>query len=262
MSGYHLCQVKKAGNPYYIASTGLRIYTIEELCFYLQTNIYLIDKTIINRKLCEWLDMELGLTKLSRKLLEQLNEDGVGIGNFIMPIFKEINYLSPAAARKIAEQISRVEIQPEDLRHKMKADHLVSYEMYQNAIREYYLILKERSPGNMGIQFYAAVLNNMAVAYARLFLFEEAADCLWQSYSMVRSGRTWRRYLSVLPLYMSREQYQDRLKELHVPAEQIAEIEAANAACRESARREMAENLTPEVFQAEMKKQYYKSMSG
>ena len=46
MSGYHLCQVKKARHPYFIESISTNIFTIEELCFYLEKNIYLPAKTI------------------------------------------------------------------------------------------------------------------------------------------------------------------------------------------------------------------------
>ena len=44
----------------------MRIYTIEELCYYLCNNLYLIDYTIMNRRLCDWLEDELGLAKWRR----------------------------------------------------------------------------------------------------------------------------------------------------------------------------------------------------
>ena len=47
MSGYVLCQVKKAERPYYIENISTNIYSIEELCFYLYNNIYLLDSTIL-----------------------------------------------------------------------------------------------------------------------------------------------------------------------------------------------------------------------
>ena len=34
MSGYILCQVKRAKLPYYIENISTNIYSIEELCFY------------------------------------------------------------------------------------------------------------------------------------------------------------------------------------------------------------------------------------
>ena len=200
MSGYHLCQVKKARHPYFIESISTNIFTIEELCFYLEKNIYLLDQTIINEKLLDWIRDELGLVRLYRKLYEQLENEET-IGNFILPIFKEIGYLSHDEFRELQEKIRTIEIQPEDLRRKIKADYLVEYHMYNNAIQEY-------------------------SAYARLFLFEEAADCLWKSYETVRSNEIYRRYLATLSLFLSREDYEKRLDELKVPKVQREKIEA------------------------------------
>ena len=129
MSGYHLCQVKKARHPYFIESISTNIFTIEELCFYLEKNIYLLDQTIINEKLLDWIRDELGLVRLYRKLYEQLENEET-IGNFILPIFKEIGYLSHDEFRELQEKIRTIEIQPEDLRRKIKADYLVEYHMY------------------------------------------------------------------------------------------------------------------------------------
>ena len=61
MSGYILCQVKRARLPYYIENISTNIYSIEELCFYLYHNIYLLDSTILNEELCFWIRDELGL---------------------------------------------------------------------------------------------------------------------------------------------------------------------------------------------------------
>lgn len=239
MSRYQLCQIRRAKHPYYIESISTNIYTIEELCFYLHQNIYLIDNTIINEVLCDWIRDELGLSKLYRKLYEQLDKEE-GVGNFILPIFKEIGYLTLAEFKELQEKISQIEVQPEDIRRKMKADYLVNFQKYENAIHEYRQILKKRNPGNVGVQFYAGVLANMAGAYARMFLFREAADCLWQSYEMVRSNEVYRRYLATLPLYLSKEAYEKRLEELRVPREQIEKIQAASQKIREGARKERA----------------------
>ena len=61
MSGYILCQVKRAKNPYYISNISTNIYSIEELCYYLYHNIYLLDETIINEQLLVWMKEELHL---------------------------------------------------------------------------------------------------------------------------------------------------------------------------------------------------------
>lgn len=263
MSGYQLCQVRRAKHPYYIESISTNIYTIEELCFYLHQNIYLIDKTMINEALCDWIRDELGLTRLYRKLYEQLDKEE-SIGNFILPIFKEIGYLTLAEFRALQEKISQIEVQPEDIRRKMKADYLVNFQKYENAIHEYYQILKNRNPGNVGVQFYAGVLTNMASAYARMFLFREAADCLWQSYGIVRSNEVYRRYLATLPLFLSEEDYLKRLRQLRVPREQIEKIEAASREICQRVRSQKAdlpfdENLGKKALR-DWKREYLKGV--
>ncbi|HIQ97965.1 MAG TPA: hypothetical protein IAB26_15555 [Candidatus Limivivens merdigallinarum] len=262
MSGYHLCQVKKARHPYYIESISTNIFTIEELCFYLQKNIYLIDETIINEKLLDWIRDELGLVRLYRKLYEQL-EKGEGIGSFILPIFKEIGYLSHEEFKELQDKIREIEIQPDDLRRKLKADYLVEYKMYNNALHEYYQILKDKGPGKMGESFYAAVWSNMAAAYSRLFLFEEAADCLWKSYETVRSSETYRRYLITLPLFMSRADYEKKLLELKIPKVQREKVEAAAKEARnvEDIAERQEEEAWTEIrsFLEEEKQAYHKS---
>lgn len=262
MSGYMLCQVKRAKNPYYIESINTNIYTIEELCYYLHRNIYLLDQTIINEGLCDWIRDELGLIKLYRKLYQQLDKDE-SMGNFILPIFKEIGYLSYQEFQDIQEEISHIEIQPEDLRRKMKADYLVEYGMHMNGIQEYYQILKERNPGNMGVQFYASILNQMAAAYGKLFLFEEAADCLWQSYGIVKSKKVFQKYLSLLPLYLDPETYEKRLNALNADKIMVSELQKKNAQiCKEAHSSQLAQELsklnTGEVI-GKLKKQYHKS---
>lgn len=262
MSGYHLCQVRKAVHPYYIESISMNIYTIEELCFYLEHNIYLIDETIMNERLCDWLRDELGLARLYRKLYEQLEKQG-SVGSFILPIFKEIGYLSHEEFHALQEQISQIEVQPEDLRKKLKADYLVQYQMYANAIQEYYRILKNRGPGQMGAQFYAAVLNNMAAAYARMFLYEEAADCLWKSYELVRSNEVYHKYLAALSLSMKGEDYRRRLQELRVPEElqdKIREkMRSLRAEAQDGEKEKQLKQLSNADLLKEMKKSYHKS---
>lgn len=231
---FDLCQVKKAAKPYYIESISTPVYTIEELCYYLYENICLIDETIINEALCDWIRDELGLKKLYRQLYDQL-EKKEGISFFILPIFREIGYLSAERMREVREKLNRLEIQPEDSRQKMKGDYLVKCGMYANAMHEYYQILARRGPGNLGAQFYAEIWNNLGCAYARLFLFEEAGDCFLRAWKQVRTKEMLRKYVSILPLYLSEEQYKSKLETLGADSYLIARIQEFNSRLCESA---------------------------
>ena len=49
-----------AAKPYEIEKERLKVYSTEELCFYLKHHIYDVDNTIINGKLATWLRDEIG----------------------------------------------------------------------------------------------------------------------------------------------------------------------------------------------------------
>ena len=74
------------------------------------------------------------------------------------------------------------------------------------------------------MQFYAAVLENMAAAYAHLFEFEEAADCLWNSYQVMKSKKVYEKYLRILPLFLSEKQYQQRLTQIRADRSDAMEL--------------------------------------
>lgn len=96
------------------------IYSIEELCYYFYKNIYLIDESIINERLCNWLKDELGLSKLYEKLYRILEKEE-GTSAFILAIFREIHYLSHEEFKKLNETLEILEKQLPAVRIKKKA---------------------------------------------------------------------------------------------------------------------------------------------
>ena len=161
MAMYQLCRAKAAKHPFYIESIDINIYTIEELCFYLWKNVSLLDESILNEKLCDWLEGELGMQRLAFHLREKL-KDAESIAELVLPVFREVRYLNAAEMYAVKEQIGKLEVQTEDIRRKIRADLLVNYGMYSGAVSLYRQILQNRNQGKTGLQFYAGVLSNMA----------------------------------------------------------------------------------------------------
>ena len=87
MGSLILCHDRHAAHPYEITRIHCRIFTIEELCYYLCNNLYLIDYTIMNAQLCEWLDEELGMDKLASDLRDVLRLHG-SVEKFVLTILK------------------------------------------------------------------------------------------------------------------------------------------------------------------------------
>lgn len=225
MAGYYLCETPRARHPYYIESTRVNIWSIEELCYYMCQNVYLIDDMIINESLCTWLEKELGLVSTAAHLRRVLEKNGAP-DEFVMPIFRQCGYVPQAELSYFREQLRQVQVEPRSMRQKMKADYLVHYGMHVSAVEEYKKILEKRSPGRLGIQFYAVVLENMATAYARLFRFEEAAECLWDSYQTLKSRKVYEKYLRLLPLFLPENRYYSRLEEIKADRDLAADMRA------------------------------------
>lgn len=259
---YDLCLLGQAKKPYYIENIRTGIYSLEELCFYLYHNMCLIDASIMNEGLCDWIRDELHLTKLYRQLYEQLEKND-GAAFFVLPIFREAGYLSHQKMREYQENLAKLEVQSEDMKQKLRGDYLVKEKMFARAVWEYRRILERRNPGKLGTQFYAGVWNNLGAAYAGLFQFEAAAECFWESYSMMKTKETFRKYISALPLFLSEEAYQEKLKTLRADPYLVQKIQEYNAkVCRQPQFRAEAELInsrdTDEVIQ-EWKEQYCRS---
>ena len=129
MSGYILCQTKKAQRPYFIENISMNIYSIEELCYYLYHNLYLADHTVFNEELCNWLRDELELVHLAAKLKQNL-ERNVSVEEMIYPVFKEINYLTYEEMKGFNSRIVTYGKEKAAVRQKRKGDALTENGMY------------------------------------------------------------------------------------------------------------------------------------
>ncbi|MEE1030794.1 MAG: hypothetical protein U0L12_01490 [Ruminococcus sp.] len=253
MSGYILCQVKRAKVPYYIENISTNIYSIEELCFYFYHNMYLLDETIINEELCFWLRDELGLKKLAQRLYGML-DDEVKLGDFILPVFKEINYLSMEEFRKLNQRIHKFAQEPEVLRQKLKGDYLMEHGKYVNAIKVYQKAIFEKSQqteesnDHLGTQFIGKIYHNMGCAYARLFQMEEAVFCFEKSYEHLHTMASITSYLYAVYISEGIGAFEKKALELGVDDERRDEIF------------EEVETAAEELFQTEDGQEYAQAL--
>ena len=214
MSGYILCQTKKAQRPYFIENISMNIYSIEELCYYLYHNLYLADHTVFNEELCNWLRDELELVHLAAKLKQNL-ERNVSVEEMIYPVFKEINYLAYEELRTLNGRIERRNSESEEIREKQKGDALMENRMYVNAIRVYQKLLEKESKDVSG-EMRERIFHNQGCAYSYLFQMDKALDCFFMAWRENRSEKALKVYLLAYRSVHSQEEFEKRLEELKV----------------------------------------------
>ena len=213
MSGYILCQVKKAEKPFYIENISTNIYSIEELCYYLYNNLYLVDSTLISSKLCTWLEEELDLPKLAAKLKPYIGREA-GLEEVLYPVFKEINYLTYEELKTLNARIETRNQEPEEIREKRKGDALMENRMYVNAIRVYQKLL-EKEDGEIRGEMRERIFHNQGCAYSYLFQMDKALDCFWKAWRENRSEEAQKVYLLAYRSVHSEEEYKKRQEELN-----------------------------------------------
>lgn len=253
MSGFILCQVKQAENPYFIENISTNIYSIEELCYYFCHNLYLIDETIMNEQLCEWIREELGLSGLSGRL-RAIWERAGGIDEFVYPVFKEINYLNYEELKTLSARLQRLAKEPVTVREKRKGDSLVENGMYVRALGIYRSVLEREDVSRMREGFTGVVWYNMGCTYSYLFQKERALECFEKAYQQLHTKNTLKSYLLTFSEVYEEEEYVRKLKELGVDARTRQEIQAVRtelgrlpkAAVKDGQVEETLERLTKE----------------
>ncbi len=228
MGSFILCHKKKARQPYYIARIHTGIYTLEELCYFLSHNLYLIDYTIMNEQLCDWLSKELELDELTKRLKE-LMEQHAGVEQFVMHILSYASIYTTAELAKLQQVLEKLKNQKAVEKKKMKADNLLENGAVAQAIRIYKSILSEEPDESVEKKFYGYVYANLGAAYGRMFLYKEAAKMYLAAFQICEQTFMLKAYLYACRNYMPAEEYQNLLmkSEVHLKldGETVMEIQ-------------------------------------
>ena len=206
MSNLILCREKVATHGYEIARIHMKIYTLEELCYYLCNNLYLVDYTIMNEQLCAWLDDELGLTKLAGHLRDFIRTRGT-VEKFVIAILKYSNIYPESEMIRIQNVLEKLKSQKDVERQKYKGDNLLESGETEEAILVYQGILAQDSDDTVGTKFYAQIYASLGVAYGRLFLYQESAKMYDRAYQMSGDIKLLKPYLYASYKYMTMPEY-------------------------------------------------------
>ena len=172
MSTMILCRDKLAVNPLYISCSDVRLYSNEELCYYIYNNIYIITNDFISDELIHFLRYETKDMALADRV-EQMKKSDAGLAAILVTILKSVDYYSISQIDKISEILSTLDSQNVYERLRSRADTYLDRKRYFKAIDCYKQIIKEYKNDAPGA-FTARIYHNMGVAYAGMFMYDKA----------------------------------------------------------------------------------------
>ncbi len=213
-----VCVGAYAENPYCIPGLEMNVFCLEELCYCLKENAFLLDLSLMNDELLNWLGEECGLGEL-KKILHPLVHKQGALSAFVTAI---LNYAGLYDAETVGEteQLLKQGAGLNGMEKRRKQiDYMVGKKKYKIALRGYDELLEKWSalPGKGDVRpapdFLAALWHNKGVAYAGLMLYEEAAECFRQAYELGGGADSCLCYLGAKRIQLTEEEYVDFVTE-------------------------------------------------
>lgn len=180
MSDLWICSEIRARKPFVPAVDKIKLYTIEELCFYLYQNVEHLDEEVMNDVLYQWLETELMQPKLA-SILRQEQAKGQDASWCVWVLLNEVGMYTSEEMEEIRQYCFVIKNLDGFERCKLKADRLFRNGKYTRSILEYRALL-ELMPEDEYEQLKGNVWHNLGVAYTRLFMFTEATRCFKIAY--------------------------------------------------------------------------------
>jgi len=222
MDNIILCSGKYAANPFYMEDDNLHIYSVEELCYYLYKNAFLIQEDFFSEELLDWMDKELGLAEWvgQLKLLKGKEEE----------LLRSIEYLFRMTGYYGEEDLKHVRGVLKDSNHlsvserkKIRADAFCKKQRYARATAEYEQLLKET--GEEQVTFRAKLYHNLGVCAAGMFLYDKAAEYFGHAFREYPNTESYVQFLTAKKLGSSQAEYLSYLAEHPESYEDSLEVE-------------------------------------
>ena len=184
-----LCVGEYCETAYNIEELEIRVYCMEELCYCLKENAFLLDMSIMNDKLVDWIGEECRVRELAKQLYPMVHKQG-SLSAFVLTILQYVGIYGEEELQAVAQVLKQGSGLSNLEKRKSQIDYMVEKRKYAAAIRGYDMLLEtwsdlEREGRELPAgKVRAAILHNKGVALTGLMLYDKAAEYFreaWQA---------------------------------------------------------------------------------
>ncbi len=188
---------KYAKNGYLLKNTNQKIYSIEELCYYIKKSPQICEDYLYDKGLANYIKNELELKERGR-MLEELIERNAPLKDLMIVCFCSCNYFTKEEIDDFIQEQLKVDSKATWLKIKNKADSYLNYENYRDAIVNYQVLLKEKDFYHISSQVLGDIYHNLAVALLHTEGFALATDYFREAYERNNREESLKQYLLAL----------------------------------------------------------------
>lgn len=207
-----VCVGDYATTPYCIPGLELNVYSMEELCYCMKENAFLLDFSLMNDSLIDWIERQCGLKNLAKELYQLAHKTG-SLSAFAVTILAYTGLYDGNVIREV-EQVLKMGAGLSTVeKRKSQVDYLVRQKKFLPALRGYDQLLEnwgeyEEDQGQQpAASTRAAILHNKGVAFAGLMRYGQAAECFREAYEISGSPEDYTAYLAAKRMELTESDY-------------------------------------------------------
>ena len=209
-----VCVGDYAKIPYCVAGPELPVYSMEELCYCLKENAFLLDTSLMNDTLLDWIERECGLRELARELHPLIHRQG-SLSAFVIMIMEYTGFYSAESIREVELVLKQGAGLSSIEKRKSQIDHLVKRKKYASALHGYDSLLAKWQEGTgdnrievlPGADVKATILYNKGVVFTRLMLYRQAAEAFWEACELDKKEEYMMAYMAAKRMELSEDEY-------------------------------------------------------
>lgn len=217
-----LCYGKYAKNPYYVAEECQNLFSVEELCYYVYHNAYLMEDTFVSVKLARWVKEELELEELSERI-SRIVDVKYALEKLITVLETEVGYYTKEEWDEMLSFLQENNHLTIQEKRKLRADSLLRNRKYSMAADEYNILLKETDETQ--VKLLAKIYHNLGVCSANQFLFKTAAKHFKKAYDTYANTESYMQFLCAFKMGTQPQEYLDYLSKHPESYEDSLEVE-------------------------------------
>lgn len=217
-----LCSGRYAKNPYYGNVEGIMLYSVEELCYYIYHNAYLLDDSFFDENLFSFIEQELDLKELA-DVLRQVSGKENSFIECIEVLIRNTGYYEREELEELKQTLGENVNMSVLEKRKIRADLYLNKKKYAVAADEYEILLKDVDPADKRMR--AKLYHNLGVCATGKFMFQKAADYFKCAYDTYANTESYVQYLTALKLGSTNTDYLNFLSEHPESYEDSLEVE-------------------------------------
>ena len=227
MGRIYVCIGRYAGTPYTIKKAWVHVSCVEELCFYICNNAYLLEDDFFGPELVNWLEEECNLVEIARNL-RSLVRQGAKLDVLVRTLLTQVHYCKDSEIDEVEKLLlSSDKISPVD-KCKVRADYFLKNQKYVLAQKLYEelkdKLLHDPHPEQVVDQL-AQVYHNLGVIYANLFMLNQAGEYFKLAFELDHKQSHMVAYLAACRIQMKDNEYLKHIATVPGAYEASAELE-------------------------------------